>query len=99
MIKIRPAKERGRTRTDWLDSSHTFSFNQYYDPQYTGFRNLLVINEDFVAPAQGFGTHSHRDMEILSYVLEGTLQHRDSTGANGMLRPDEVQRMSAGTGV
>jgi redox-sensitive bicupin YhaK (pirin superfamily) len=99
MIKIRPAKERGKTRTNWLDSSHTFSFNQYYDPRYSGFRDLLVINEDVVAPGQGFGTHSHDNMEILSYVMEGALEHRDSTGASGVLLPNELQRMSAGTGV
>lgn len=74
MIKVRPSAERGRTRTDWLDSSHTFSFNRYHDPRYTGFRKLLVINEDFVAPGRGFGTHSHSDMEILSYVVEGALE-------------------------
>jgi quercetin 2,3-dioxygenase len=99
MIKIRPAKERGKTRTGWLDSSHTFSFNQYYDPRYSGFRDLRVINEDVVAPGQGFGAHSHENMEILSYVLAGALEHRDSTGAKGVLRPNELQRMSAGTGV
>jgi redox-sensitive bicupin YhaK (pirin superfamily) len=99
MIKVRPAKERGKTRTSWLDSSHTFSFNQYYDPHYSGFRDLLVINEDFVAPAEGFGAHSHDNMEILSYVMEGALEHRDSTGASGVLGPNELQRMSAGTGV
>jgi hypothetical protein len=99
MIKVRPAEERGKTRTSWLDSNHTFSFNRYYDPLYTGFRDLLVINEDFVAPGQGFGTHSHRDMEILSYVVAGALEHRDSSGGNGVIRPDELQRMSAGTGV
>jgi redox-sensitive bicupin YhaK (pirin superfamily) len=99
MIKVRPAAERGKTRTSWLDSNHTFSFNRYYDPLYTGFRNLLVINEDFVAPGQGFGTHSHNDMEILSYVVAGALEHRDSSGGNCVIRPDELQRMSAGTGV
>ena len=99
MITRRPADERGRTRTDWLDSRHTFSFNQYYDPRFAGFRDLLVINEDFVAPAKGFGTHSHRDMEIISYVLEGELEHRDSLGNSSVIRPGEVQRMSAGTGV
>jgi redox-sensitive bicupin YhaK (pirin superfamily) len=99
MIKVRPAGERGKTRTSWLDSSHTFSFNRYYDPRHTGFRDLLVINEDVVAPAQGFGTHSHEDMEILSYVVAGALEHRDSSGGSGVLRPNELQRMSAGTGV
>lgn len=99
MIKVRPARERGKTTTDWLDSNHTFSFNRYYDPRYTGFRDLLVINEDFVAPGQGFGTHSHSDMEILSYVVEGSLEHRDSAGGSGVIRPNELQRMTAGTGV
>jgi quercetin 2,3-dioxygenase len=99
MIQVRKAKERRQTRTNWLNSHHTFSFNQYYDPRYTGFRDLVVINEDFVAPGQGFGMHSHENMEILSYVIEGTLEHRDSTGAKGLLRPNELQRMSAGTGV
>jgi quercetin 2,3-dioxygenase len=99
MIKVRPAGERGLTRISWLDSRHTFSFNRYYDPHYTGFRDLLVINEDIVAPAQGFGTHSHDNMEILSYVIEGALEHRDSAGGSGVIRPNELQRMSAGTGV
>src|ERR671938_341122 len=99
MIKGRPAGERGKTRTGWLDSSHTFSFNRYYDPRWSGFRDLLVINEDFVAPGEGFGTHSHSDMEILSYVVAGALEHRDSAGGSGVLRPGELQRMSAGTGV
>lgn len=99
MIKVRPAGERGKSKTGWLDSNHTFSFNRYYDPRHTGFRKLLVINEDFVAPAQGFGTHSHSDMEILSYVVEGALEHRDSAGGSGVIRPNELQRMSAGTGV
>jgi len=99
MIKVRHATERGRTRTDWLDSRHTFSFNRYYDPRHTGFRDLLVINEDVVAPAQGFGTHSHDNMEILSYVVSGALEHRDSAGGSGVIRPGELQRMTAGTGV
>lgn len=99
MITLRPAGERGRSKTDWLDSYHTFSFNRYYDPRHTGFRDLLVINDDFVAPAAGFPPHSHRDMEIITYVTEGTLEHRDSMGNNSVIRPGEVQRMSAGTGV
>lgn len=99
MIKIRRASERGKTQTSWLDSHHTFSFNRYHDPQWLGFRDLLVINEDFVAPGQGFGTHSHDDMEILSYVIEGALEHRDSSGGGGVLRPNDLQRMTAGTGV
>ncbi len=93
MLIRRPAEERGRSRTDWLDSRHTFSFNRYYDPRYEGFRNLRVINEDFVAPAAGFPPHSHRDMEIITYVTEGALEHRDSMGNNSVIRPGEVQRM------
>lgn len=99
MIKVRPAGERGKTRTNWLDSSHTFSFNRYYDPRYAGFRDLLVINEDYVAQGMGFGTHSHDNMEIITYVVEGQLAHKDSTGTSSTIRPGEVQRMSAGTGV
>ncbi|HEV2863690.1 MAG TPA: pirin family protein [Pyrinomonadaceae bacterium] len=99
MIKVRPAGERGRTRTGWLDSSHTFSFGDYYDPRHMGFRDLRVINEDHVAPGTGFGTHSHRDMEIISVALSGGLAHRDSTGGSGVIRPGEVQVMTAGTGV
>lgn len=99
MIRVRRASERGKTTTRWLDSNHTFSFNQYYDPEWSGFRELLVINEDFVAPAKGFGTHSHRDMEILSYVVTGELAHKDSTGTSEVIRPGEMQRMTAGTGV
>lgn len=99
MIRVRPAGERGRTRTGWLDSSHTFSFGNYYDPRHMGFRDLRVINEDYVAPGTGFGTHSHRDMEIISVALSGGLMHRDSTGGSGVIRPGEVQVMTAGTGV
>lgn len=99
MITIRPAGERGKTRTPWLDGSHTFSFNRYYDPRWAGFRSLLVINEDRVAPAGGFPPHSHSDMEIITLVIEGALEHRDSSGGHGVIRPGEVQKMSAGTGV
>jgi redox-sensitive bicupin YhaK (pirin superfamily) len=99
MIKVRPGGERGRSRTSWLDSRHTFSFNDYYDPDYMGFRSLRVINEDFVAPGGGFGRHGHKDMEILSYVLEGGLRHQDSSGGGGVIKPGEIQFMRAGTGV
>src|SRR5690606_12912935 len=99
MISLRPAHERGRTQLSWLDSAHTFSFNNYYDPRYMGFRQLRVINDDRVTPGAGFATHGHRDMEIITYVLEGALAHQDSTGTGSVIRPGEVQRMSAGTGI
>jgi hypothetical protein len=99
MLSIRRSADRGHANHGWLDTHHTFSFNTYYDPKFMGFRALRVINEDFVSAGQGFGTHPHDNMEIVTYVLEGALAHRDSIGSGDVIRPGELQHMSAGTGI
>jgi len=99
MIQVRPSEERGRNKLSWLDTHFTFSFDRYYDPEHVQFRSLRVLNEDVVAPGGGFPMHPHRDMEILTWILDGAIEHRDNTGGSGVIRPGELQHLSAGTGV
>ncbi|BBH54322.1 pirin family protein [Fluviispira sanaruensis] len=99
MLRVRKSQDRGSAEHGWLHAKHTFSFSSYYDEEHMGFRNLKVINEDIVEPAQGFPTHGHRNMEIITYVLEGALEHKDSLGTGSVIRPGEVQIMSAGKGI
>ncbi|MGD0401768.1 MAG: pirin family protein [Candidatus Acidiferrales bacterium] len=99
MIQVRPGNERGHNKLSWLDSRFTFSFDQYYDPEHMQFRSLRVLNEDIIAPGQGFGMHPHRDMEILTWILDGALEHRDSMGTGAVIRPGELQHMTAGSGI
>ena len=99
MIKIRRADDRGAVNMGWLEAKHSFSFGEYYDPDHMGFGTIRVINEDRIEPAQGFGTHGHKDMEIVTYIIEGALEHKDSMGNGSVIRAGDVQRMSAGTGV
>jgi quercetin 2,3-dioxygenase len=99
MIQVRPSNERGHNKLSWLDSRFTFSFDQYYDPEHVQFRSLRVLNEDIIAPGQGFGMHPHRDMEILTWILDGALEHRDSMGTGAVIRPGELQHMTAGSGI
>lgn len=99
MIKIRKSGERGQTKIDWLDSRHTFSFGYYHDPEHMGFGDLRVINDDWINPGAGFSTHGHKDMEIVTYILEGAIEHKDSLGTTSVIYPGEIQRMSAGKGI